>query len=67
MTKNYTGLPCRAKTYCPTGSAVERDCLAGYYCPETSSSLTICPGEILILLRTHRNKFSWELFSLIVD
>lgn len=44
MTKNYTGLPCKAKTYCPIGSAVERDCLAGYYCPETSSSLTICPA-----------------------
>lgn len=45
MTKNYTGLPCQAKTYCPVGSAVERDCLAGFYCPETSSKLTVCPGN----------------------
>ena len=44
-TLNYTGIPCREKTYCPEGSAVERDCLAGNYCPEMSSSLTICPGE----------------------
>ena len=43
-TMNYTGIPCRPRTYCPVGSPLELRCIGGYYCSGVTTTPTPCPA-----------------------